>query len=96
MVVGVLTATLEIPFARSLKDKRSVVNSLKGRIASRFNASVAETDYNDIWNRAELGVAIVCNDAKAVDSQLSSVSAFIGSSEGDFRIEDISTEILHV
>ena len=96
MIVGVLVVSLEIPFARSLKDKRSVVNSLKGKLRNRFNVSVAETDYNDLWNRAELGVSVVCNDAREANSQLSTVSDFIGGLEGNYRIEDLSTEILHV
>jgi len=57
---------------------------------------VAETDYNDIWNRAELGVSLVSNDARNANSELSSVAAFVQSSARDFLLEDFSIEILHV
>ncbi len=96
MVLGVLILDIEIPAAQSLKDKRRVLSSLKTRLRSKFNVSVAETDYNDLWNRAELGVAVVSNDARNANSELSAVSDFIQRSARDFLVEDLSTEILHV
>ena len=42
MFVGVLRLRLHIPGARSLKDKRSVVRSLKERAQSRLKVSIAE------------------------------------------------------
>lgn len=61
MAVGLLTFTLYIPGARSLKDKRRVVRSLKDRLHRSFNVSVAEIDYHDRHGRTELGVAVVSN-----------------------------------
>jgi uncharacterized protein YlxP (DUF503 family) len=47
-----------IPWAQSLKDKRSAVHGLKDRLRSRFNASVAEVAYLDKWQRAVIAVCI--------------------------------------
>ena len=47
--------------ANSLKEKRHVVKSLIERIKSKFNASVAEVGYNELWNRSMLGIAVVSN-----------------------------------
>ena len=41
MPVGRLQIEIEIPGARSLKDRRNVVRSLKQRLRARFNVAVA-------------------------------------------------------
>jgi uncharacterized protein YlxP (DUF503 family) len=48
---------LELPFAFSLKDKRQTLRSLKDRLR-RKNVSVVESDYQDIWQRATLEIAL--------------------------------------
>jgi len=70
MVVGVLTVQLAIYEAMSLKDKRRVISSIKERLSHRFNVSVAEVDAMDLHQRADLGVAMVANDARFVESCL--------------------------
>jgi uncharacterized protein len=56
MPIGVLTLEIYLPDARSLKDKRQVLRSLKDRLRSRFNVAVAELDHQDLWQRAIVGV----------------------------------------
>ncbi len=70
MVVGILRLEFAIPGAMSLKDKRRAIKSLKDRLAHRHNISIAETDHLDTHRRAELGVAMVANDARFVESCL--------------------------
>ena len=50
---------LLIPESHSLKEKRSVLNRLKGRLESRFHLSVNEIDFQELHQRAALGVALV-------------------------------------
>ena len=57
MVVASQTWRLSLPGCSSLKEKRSVVRSLRDRLRSRFHLSVAETDLQDVHSRAELSVA---------------------------------------
>ena len=73
MVVGVLTVRLAIFEALSLKDKRRVVKSLKDRLSARHNVSVAEVDDLDHRQAATIGVAMVSNDARFVESCLSKI-----------------------
>ena len=54
MVIGVVSWELEVYGAQSLKEKRSVVKSLLDRLRQRHNVSVAETDHQDLWQRAEI------------------------------------------
>ena len=59
MIVAIAVLELHIPAARSLKDKRRVVKSLIERMHAKFRVSVAETGFQDLHQRAEIGVAAV-------------------------------------
>jgi uncharacterized protein YlxP (DUF503 family) len=75
MPVGLLTLEISIPEARSLKDKRQLVRRLKDRLRKHFNVAVAELDYQDVWQRALIGVAAVSNNAQHVEQSLEAVFA---------------------
>jgi len=77
MIVGVSAWQLSLPGAQSLKQKRMVVRSLKDRIRKKFNVSVAETDFQDVWTRAEITVAVVGTDTAFVDSVLDRIDDLI-------------------
>ena len=69
-MIGVITWELEILGAQSLKEKRSVVKSLKDRLHDRFNVSAAETAHQDLWQRAEITACVAASDAKVAESVL--------------------------
>ncbi|MCY3910830.1 MAG: DUF503 domain-containing protein [bacterium] len=50
---------LHIPGCQSLKERRSVLRPVLSGVARRFGVSVAETGHNDLWQRAEVGMAVV-------------------------------------
>jgi len=77
MVVGLLHMELHLPASHSLKAKRSVVNHVKERLRSRFNASVAEVDHQDLWQRAALGVAVVSGEAQGLDRVLRDILSVV-------------------
>lgn len=77
MVVGVISWQLSLPGCRSLKEKRTVIRSLRDRVRHRFNVSVAETDHQDVWTRAEITVAVVAGDRRFADSVLDKVDRFV-------------------
>ena len=79
MVVWLLQLWIRVPDAMSLKDKRRAIKSIKERIANRFNVSVAEVGLLDSRREAELGVAMVSNDAKYTQSCLSKVVNLVQS-----------------
>ncbi len=64
MPVGLLTLELYIPDARSLKDKRQVIQSLKARLRAHFNVAVAELEYQDVWQRSIIGVVGISGNRK--------------------------------
>jgi len=73
MVVGTCRLELRIPHTSSLKGKRQVLRSIKDRVRSRFNVSIAEVGYLEEWQRSTLAVACVSNEAKRVDEVLNKV-----------------------
>jgi hypothetical protein len=79
MVVGVLTITLNIPEANSLKDKRQVLRSLLDNIRNKFKVSAAEVGDNDTWRRTAIGVACVSNDRRTANRMLDRVVDYIES-----------------
>ena len=77
MVIGLLRVEAHVPRAQSLKDKRSVVHSLKDQLRGRFNIAVAEIDPNETWQRAALGIATVGTDRTYVSGLLREVSEWL-------------------
>ena len=60
MTIGLLTFEIHLPQARSLKDKRQVLRSVKERLRSRHNVAVSELEEAaDVWQRADLAVVSV-------------------------------------
>lgn len=75
----------------SLKVKRGVINRIKDRIRSRFNASIAEIGYLDKWQRAAMGITLICNEKKKlqkdVDAIHSMLASFTDMSVNQFTVE---------
>lgn len=79
MVVGAIRWELQLFEARSLKEKRRVVKSLKDRLRDRFNVSVAETGHQDSWQRAEITACVVSTDRRHAESILDRADRLVES-----------------
>ncbi len=73
MHVGASRIELRIRDIRSLKEKRKVVKSIIADIGRAYPIAVAEVDHQDLWQRADLGVAVVSGSPGHVDRMLSAV-----------------------
>ena len=71
--IGVLTLEMRLEHSHSLKDKRHVVRGLKDRLRQRFNVSVAEIDYQELWQRALVAAVTVSSDHDYARQLLESV-----------------------
>jgi len=90
MPIGLITLEIHIPDARSLKDKRQVLRSLKDRLRGHFNVAVAELDHQDLWQRSVVGVVGISAD----DQHLSQfMAAVLEASEQVLGRDLISHEI---
>jgi uncharacterized protein YlxP (DUF503 family) len=91
MIIGVMTANLHLQGIGSLKEKRSIIKSLMGRLKSRFNISVSEVEHNDSKIMAVIGVAIVGNDTSFINSQIDAVAHFMRN-DGRFYLSNVERE----
>ncbi len=82
MRVAVCVLELHIPGATSLKAKRQVIKSLVQRLRNRFNISVSEVNNQDLWQRAELGMAVICHNGAGADSIMEKVFSFVEEENG--------------
>ena len=57
--IAVLELELHFPEAHDLKAKRKELSSLKDLLQGRFGVAVAETGFQDKWQRAAVTVALV-------------------------------------
>jgi uncharacterized protein YlxP (DUF503 family) len=75
MPVGLLILDLQITDARSLKDKRQILRSLKDRLRRKFNIAIAELDFHDVWQSSTIGIVTLSNAEQHVEESLQHVLA---------------------
>ncbi len=73
MIIGTLRIRLIVREARTLKDKRQVLQSIKDRIRQSFNVSVAEIADQNNPRSIVLGFAMVCNEAHPIKQALGEI-----------------------
>lgn len=91
MIVGVLTAQLYLHGINSLKEKRSIVKSVIGRLKNRFNISISEVDHQDEKTSAIVGIAMVSNDTRFINQQFDSIIDFMRG-DGRFYLGKVERE----
>ena len=81
MAVHVLALTVEIrlPASHSLKEKRAIIKTILEGARNRFAVSSAETDHQDIWQRAELGFAVVSGSPSQAEKVIDDLDRFVWS-----------------
>jgi uncharacterized protein YlxP (DUF503 family) len=84
MFLGILKLDLFFPENRSLKEKRYYLRSIKDRVKSSFNVSVAEVDYHDLWQRSQLAIVCVGVERSLVEETLSKVRNFLDKNYPEF------------
>ncbi len=92
MIVGICHLDVIIPENHSLKGKRQVVKKITDRVRNRFNISIAEVGDNELWQRAQLGMSLVGNNRRFVNSYLDRVVNFIDA----MNIVDIAHSELEI
>lgn len=76
-VVAVARLGFDTSFATSLKEKRSVKQSLIKKVTNRFQVSIAEIEQNDNLSIMVLGISLVSNDARHALSMIDKIISFI-------------------
>lgn len=95
MRMFIATAEIEILLyeSQSLKEKRQILKSLITRILNRFNVSIAEIDFLDAWQHAELGLACISNTSLHAQKQVDEILEYM-EQDGRFEVTRIHRELL--
>jgi len=91
MIVGVMKAQLRMQGITSLKEKRSIVKSVIGRLKAKFNISIAEVDHQDNKTSAIIAMSMVSNDTRFIDQQFDTIINFM-QKDGRFYLGQIERE----
>ena len=79
--MGVIAAELRFPENSSLKDKRMYLRSMRAHLSRSHGATFAEIGYQDLWQRAEVVIAIAGSDLGVVERSLDVAEAYLASQE---------------
>ena len=86
MTIALLSVEFFLPMSQSLKDKRMVLRRLKDRLGA-MNVAVAEVAYQDLWQRAGLGVVTVASSDQIAEKTLASALQEIERLEPDLVVQ---------
>jgi uncharacterized protein len=70
MIVGLATCECIIYDAHSLKEKRAVLQRIVTRLKQKYNLSVAEVDYQDVWQRTKIAMVAVSAAKHATEREI--------------------------
>ena len=69
--------TFYIPYAQSLKDKRTVARGLIDKTRSKYNASIAEVDTQEAHQILTLGIAVVSGECSHARDMMDDIIRFM-------------------
>lgn len=88
---GILLADLEVPWSRSLKDRRMVVRSLVEKLRKGANVTVSDLGPDGAWAKVCLAVATAANDIGHVKSVLDRAEDFLEKETESLDFEMLAT-----
>lgn len=62
--------TFFIPMAASLKGKRSVLKSMTDKVKNSYNVSVAEIEFQDLWQRTTIALVATASSKDAAEREV--------------------------
>ena len=77
MIIGMLVMDLYNEQFHSLKEKRQLLSSLKKRLKNKFNIAIAESDYQDLWQKSQIAIVALGSIRAIVDNTFKEIEDFI-------------------
>jgi uncharacterized protein YlxP (DUF503 family) len=93
VIIAAARLELFLPETHSLKEKRQVLKRIMGRTSEKFGVNVAEVEFQDLWQRAALGFAVVGSDGGVLSSLIDRMIESIESMDLA-RITDRRTDLI--
>jgi uncharacterized protein len=75
------TWELHLEGCQSLKDKRSVLQSLQARL-KKLNVAVAEVEHQDLWQKAGIACATVSSSRRVAEETLREADRLMEAADG--------------
>jgi uncharacterized protein len=79
MIVAIAVCECIIYDAHSLKEKRAVLQRILTRLKQKFNVSVSEVGYQDVWQRTKIAIAAVTSNRVMTERELQNALKLIDS-----------------
>lgn len=73
MIVGICKLDIILSGHHSLKEKRVTIRKIKDSVLSNFKIQISEVGHNDLWQRTELGFAVVGNSKQVINSLIDKI-----------------------
>lgn len=89
-------AQIYLPYCTSLKEKRSVINGLINRVRKRFNVSISEVAYHDLWQRSVIGFTAVSGKNDELQFLINIIDETFYNYSSDMEILDFNYEIINM
>ena len=77
MVVGIMVLNLYSESTHSLKEKRRIISSLKEKLRNKFNISLIESDYQDLWQKIQISIVMASNSKVLAEKAFCQIEDFI-------------------
>ena len=92
--IAVLVIDLHFPEAGSLKSKRKELSSIKSQLHGRLGLAVAETDHQDLWQRARLTAALTSGSLATLTAAADNVERWLHARWPDgVRVERVLASV---
>ncbi|KFZ43269.1 DUF503 domain-containing protein [Anoxybacillus flavithermus] len=78
-MIGYVECECIIYDVQSLKEKRAVLQRVVTRLKQKYNISVAEVDYQNVWQRTKLGIVAITAERTATEQELQRALQLIDS-----------------
>lgn len=63
--------------SHSLKDKRRLCRSVKEKLRNKFNISIIEHQFQDLWQKLGLAITQVAGEKKMLENSFNQIEEFI-------------------
>ncbi len=91
--VGLYVARLEMPWVKSLKEKRALVRPAIERLRARYPVSAARLEGQNAHTWEVVGLTLIGHDPAWIEEVLEKAAAFLAA-QGEYRVAEEGLEVL--